>query len=403
MDCLEDLPDMYEVLVTAATLLTLAEEKMLKMTQVITSPLKEPITLAQRKLVSGFFTLNQKKLAGILLENIEAVKCPLPVEEVYEFFRKRRVEVTPSNGLGSFQSMGKADNSVFKLMITLGQIRKNMTEMLKHSAPGPYGLSLQDILNINPQGSRLATLLNLWLLAAKVSDEMKVGRMVLIPKLTDPKKLADMNNWRPNTIGPIILRLFSRILSTGYDGRKGREKRLLPEASRRFPRATVGAGPLVAAVGAGPLVRSKCYPLINPFWHESVNITASHRQLLYMHGTFVILMPLSLILMIFGGMTGFISILARAYLLLVMTGLLFLFGALVTLTGISVYIAYSAAAFKEAVCLLRSKDLLVEIDIRFGWSLALVWISFAAEVLTGAVFLLAARVVGLRRQREQTL
>ncbi|KAK4813636.1 hypothetical protein QYF61_014396 [Mycteria americana] len=122
-----------------------------------------------------------------------------------------------------------------------------------------------------------------------------------------------------------------------------------------------------------------------------------------MHGTFVILMPLSLILMIFGGMTGFISILARAYLLLLMTGLLFLFGALVTLTGISVYIAYSAAAFEEAVCLLRSKDLLVEIDIRFGWSLALVWISFVTEVLTGAVFLLAARVVGLKRRHEQAL
>ncbi|XP_030814264.1 transmembrane protein 114 isoform X2 [Camarhynchus parvulus] len=104
-------------------------------------------------------------------------------------------------------------------------------------------------------------------------------------------------------------------------------------------------------------VRSECYPLINPFWHENANITESHRQLL----------------------------------------------SLVTLTGIGVYIAYSAAAFQEAVCLLRSKDLLVEIDIRFGWSLALVWISFVAEVLTGAVFLLAARVVGLKRQREQAL
>ncbi|XP_063270378.1 transmembrane protein 114 isoform X2 [Prinia subflava] len=104
-------------------------------------------------------------------------------------------------------------------------------------------------------------------------------------------------------------------------------------------------------------VRSECYPLINPFWHENANITDSHRQLL----------------------------------------------SLVTLTGISVYIAYSAAAFQEAVCLLRSKDLLVEIDIRFGWSLALVWISFVAEVLTGAVFLLAARVVGLKREREQAL
>ncbi|KFP17270.1 Transmembrane protein 114, partial [Egretta garzetta] len=150
-------------------------------------------------------------------------------------------------------------------------------------------------------------------------------------------------------------------------------------------------------------VRNECYPLINPFWHENANITGSHRQLLYMHGTFVILMPLSLILMIFGGMTGFISILARAYLLLRMTGLLFLFGALVTLTGISVYIAYSAAAFEEAAFLLRSKDVMVEIDIRFGWSLALVWISFVAEVLTGAVFLLAARTVDLKRRHEQAL
>nr|XP_009934612.1 PREDICTED: transmembrane protein 114 [Opisthocomus hoazin] len=150
-------------------------------------------------------------------------------------------------------------------------------------------------------------------------------------------------------------------------------------------------------------VRGECYPLINPFWHENANITDSHRQLLYMHGTFVILMPLSLMLMIFGGMTGFISILARAHLLLIMTGLLFLFGALVTLAGITVYIAYSAAAFEEAVCLLRSKDLLVEVDIRFGWSLALVWVSFVAEVLTGVVFLLTARVVGLKRRREQAL
>lgn len=28
------------------------------------------------------------------------------------------------------------------------------------------------------------------------------------------------------------------------------------------------------------LVRSECYPLINPFWHENANITDAHRQLL---------------------------------------------------------------------------------------------------------------------------
>ncbi|XP_075755378.1 transmembrane protein 114 isoform X1 [Pelodiscus sinensis] len=150
-------------------------------------------------------------------------------------------------------------------------------------------------------------------------------------------------------------------------------------------------------------VRSKCFPLMNPFWHENINMTASHKQLLNMHGTFVILLPLSLILMIFGGMTGFISILARAYLLLLMTGMLFLFGGLVTLTGISVYIAYAAAAFKEALCLLGNNSLLQEVNIKFGWSLALVWVSFIAEVLTGAAFLLAARIVGLKQRREQRI
>lgn len=47
---------------------------------------------------------------------------------------------------------------------------------------------------------------------------------------------------------------------------------------------------------------------------------------LAMHGTFVILLPLSLIVMVFGGMTGFLSFLLRAHLLLLLTGTLFLFG-----------------------------------------------------------------------------
>uniref|UniRef100_A0A8D0L4X0 Transmembrane protein 114 n=1 Tax=Sphenodon punctatus TaxID=8508 RepID=A0A8D0L4X0_SPHPU len=129
--------------------------------------------------------------------------------------------------------------------------------------------------------------------------------------------------------------------------------------------------------------KGKCHHFVNPFLSEKENMTASHKQLLKMHGTFVILLPLSLILMIFGGMTGIISILAKAYLLLLITGLLFLFGALITLTGISIYIAYSSAAFKEALSILGKKNLLENLNISFGWSLALAWISFVAEAFTG--------------------
>ncbi|MBN3303830.1 TM114 protein, partial [Amia calva] len=211
--------------------------------------------------------------------------------------------------------------------------------------------------------------------------------------------------------------------------------------------------------------KSECLPLVNPFGNGALNVTDSQRQLLRfnltdsvlylqlfpwssvcslthqhvkdMHGTFVVLLPLSLIVMIFGGMAGFISILARAYLLLLLTGILFLFGGrkintsalrlhiisvyqpkpliillqlvflflvpggtLITLAGVSVYVAYSAAAFKEALCLSGRKTL-ENIDIRFGWSLALAWISFIAEVLTSVAFLLTSRIVGLRRRQEQ--
>ncbi|XP_025226571.1 transmembrane protein 114 isoform X4 [Theropithecus gelada] len=142
---------------------------------------------------------------------------------------------------------------------------------------------------------------------------------------------------------------------------------------------------------------------MNPFWLENVTVSESSRQLLTMHGTFVILLPLSLILMVFGGMTGFLSFLLRAYLLLLLTGTLFLFGAMVTLAGISVYIAYSAAAFREALCLLQEKALLDQVDIHFGWSLALGWISFIAELLTGGAFLAAARELSLRRRQDQAI
>ncbi|XP_064150984.1 transmembrane protein 114 isoform X1 [Loxodonta africana] len=150
-------------------------------------------------------------------------------------------------------------------------------------------------------------------------------------------------------------------------------------------------------------VQSPCTPLMNPFWQENVTVSDSSRQLLIMHGTFVILLPLSLIIMVFGGMTGFLSFLVRAYLLLVLTGVLFLFGAMVTLAGISIYIAYSAAAFQEALCLLEEKALLDQVDIHFGWSLALGWISFVAELLTGGAFLAAARELSLRRRQDQAI
>ncbi|XP_004705905.1 transmembrane protein 114 [Echinops telfairi] len=149
--------------------------------------------------------------------------------------------------------------------------------------------------------------------------------------------------------------------------------------------------------------RTPCTPLMNPFWQENVTVSDASRQLLTMHGTFAILLPLSLILMVFGAMTGFLSFLVRAHLLFLLAGALFLFGAAVTLAGISVYVAYSAVAFRAALWLVEEKALLQQLDVRFGWSLALGCLSFLAELLTGAVFLAAARELGQRRGQDQAI
>ncbi|XP_066465569.1 transmembrane protein 114 isoform X2 [Tiliqua scincoides] len=100
-----------------------------------------------------------------------------------------------------------------------------------------------------------------------------------------------------------------------------------------------------------------CFPLVNPFGSERANITASHKQLL----------------------------------------------TLITLIGVSVYIAYSMAAFREAIFLLGKKDLLDNLNIHFGWSLVLAWLSFVTAVLTGLAFLLAARMVDLKRRQDRSI
>ncbi|XP_042554388.1 transmembrane protein 114 isoform X2 [Dipodomys spectabilis] len=100
-----------------------------------------------------------------------------------------------------------------------------------------------------------------------------------------------------------------------------------------------------------------CTPLMNPFWPGNVTVSDSSRQLL----------------------------------------------TLVTLAGMSVYIAYSAAAFRAARCLLQEQALLDRVDIRFGWSLALGWVSFASQLLTGAAFLAAARVLGPQPGQDQPI
>lgn len=72
---------------------------------------------------------------------------------------------------------------------------------------------------------------------------------------------------------------------------------------------------------------------------------------------------------------------------------------LFTLSGVSIYISYSHHAMEEFERLVSPEDL-VYVDVSFGWSLAVVWLSFGLEVTTGVLLMLAARIIYLKGHRD---
>ncbi|XP_062875056.1 transmembrane protein 114 [Trichomycterus rosablanca] len=145
----------------------------------------------------------------------------------------------------------------------------------------------------------------------------------------------------------------------------------------------------------------QCQPFINPFGNRG-NFTDSQKHILNLQATFIVLLPLSVIILFIGGMMGVISILARAHQLLFITGLLLISGAFITLASICLYITYSSAIFSVAVCISSHKTL-EDIDIFFGWSLVLATISFITELITAIAFLLASARLNQLAQRNENI
>ncbi|XP_077184224.1 transmembrane protein 235 isoform X2 [Paroedura picta] len=72
--------------------------------------------------------------------------------------------------------------------------------------------------------------------------------------------------------------------------------------------------------------RNACIPLIDPFGAESWQVPASLQYLICMHRAFVVLLPLSLILLVFAWICGIASSLARSSRFLLFTSCYFLQG-----------------------------------------------------------------------------
>ncbi|XP_032830325.1 transmembrane protein 235-like isoform X1 [Petromyzon marinus] len=134
-------------------------------------------------------------------------------------------------------------------------------------------------------------------------------------------------------------------------------------------------------------VHRGCQSLVNPFSKEVELYSDFQRQIPVLEKVVVIVLPVSLVLMVFGGIFVLISALLNHYYMICFAGIYFIFGASVTLVGVSVYCAYSQLVAHTAQ--LISPEVLHGISIAFGWSFHLAWLSCALEALAGSLFLLS--------------
>ncbi|CAL8302069.1 unnamed protein product [Lota lota] len=118
----------------------------------------------------------------------------------------------------------------------------------------------------------------------------------------------------------------------------------------------------------------------------------SELYILNLHSVIVVVLPLSLVLLVFGGICGLVSSLAQSPVLLVCTASYFFTCSLLTLSGMVLYIIYSYLALAETERLLGPEGL-VGVSTSFGWSTILAWLSYGLEVLSGLLLLTAAHKV----------
>ncbi|XP_026120625.1 transmembrane protein 235-like [Carassius auratus] len=132
---------------------------------------------------------------------------------------------------------------------------------------------------------------------------------------------------------------------------------------------------------------------------EDTGYSESERQMEIMHSVIAILLPLSLVMLVFGGICGLVSSLARSRTLLIGSASYFLLCSLLTLSGVSLYIRYSQKALEETERRMGHEQM-AQVHTSFGWSMGMAWISFILEVITGLLLLLAVRLVPLTQYEE---
>ncbi|CAN9508617.1 unnamed protein product [Ophioblennius macclurei] len=133
---------------------------------------------------------------------------------------------------------------------------------------------------------------------------------------------------------------------------------------------------------------------MDSFTADYSRYSESEQRMLNMHSAIVVVLPLSLVLVLLGGICGLVSSLAQSPLLLTGAASYFFICSVLTVCGTTLYVVYSQQAER-----LVGQENLAYVHTSFGWSFALAWLSYGLELLTGLLLLVAAQMIKRRHSR----
>ena len=157
-------------------------------------------------------TNETRDLARLILDGSNVGICPLSTKVVEDHFRSKWEGEDGFKGIGQFCAGQFCSNYVLAKPISSAEVLKARKESKKDSAAGPDGVDKDSLVKWGPSGIKLARMYTSFLVNKRIPESLKENRTALIPKSSSATARKDVSNWRPITIGPMVLRLFSLIL-----------------------------------------------------------------------------------------------------------------------------------------------------------------------------------------------
>nr|BAC82594.1 reverse transcriptase [Danio rerio] len=160
------------------------------------------------------FRKDPARLAANILDGKSETSCPINEQAIHEHFRNKWANPSPFGGLGRFGTENRANNAHLLGPISKSEVQTSLRNASNASTPGPDGVGKRDISNWDPECETLTQLFNMWWFTGVIPSRLKKSRTVLLPKSSDPGAEMEIGNWRPITIGSMVLRLFTRVINT---------------------------------------------------------------------------------------------------------------------------------------------------------------------------------------------